>query len=47
MPDIAQTTGKKFILGFVGCVRDITLAEEYDMEIVSGAQSGRNILQCS
>ncbi|KAL5016942.1 hypothetical protein ScPMuIL_006531 [Solemya velum] len=46
MPDISQTTGKKFTLGYVGCVRDITLAEEYDMEIVSGAQSGRNILHC-
>ena len=45
--DVLENTQRKFTSGFVGCISDLTLAEDYPMKLVEKAQSGRNVHSCS
>lgn len=47
MADIFQNSMKKFSTGFVGCLKDMMLAEDYQFNLVEKAQSGNNIKSCS
>lgn len=47
MPDVSQRTLKKFTSGYNGCLQDLTLAEDYRLQMVQSAQNGQNVLRCS
>ncbi|KAK3090693.1 hypothetical protein FSP39_013808 [Pinctada imbricata] len=44
--DTSLLTFGKFLTGFTGCISDVKLAEEYNINLVKGAHSGRNIQSC-
>jgi hypothetical protein len=46
MPEVSQNSMRKFSTGFIGCIKDMMLAEEYQFSLVEKAQSGSNIETC-
>lgn len=47
MPEVSQNSMQKFSTGFIGCIKDMMLAEEYQFSLVEKAQSGSNIEACT
>lgn len=47
MPEVSQNSMRKFSTGFIGCIKDMMLAEEYQFSLVEKAQSGSNIETCT
>ena len=47
MPDVVDSTGGRYISSFVGCIRSMKLATEYEVDLLNQAVSGVNIEQCS
>lgn len=46
MPNVAEGTDNLFTTNYVGCVRDLLLATDLNVQLIEHAQSGRNVLQC-
>ena len=43
---MSELTGQRYTTGYVGCVKGLRLATDYDVEMMSQAHQGRNIVQC-
>ncbi|XP_046330214.1 pikachurin-like [Haliotis rufescens] len=46
MPDVSQNSLGKFSSGYVGCMKDVILATDFNIKMMNHAQSGRNIYHC-
>lgn len=46
MPDAQSRTLQKFASGFKGCLRDMVLGGDISQDILSSAESGRNVVPC-
>ncbi|XP_052775155.1 pikachurin-like isoform X2 [Mya arenaria] len=46
MPNTGGLTLKKFTSGFEGCIKDMTLSENFQLKLLSAADSGRDVIPC-
>jgi len=47
MDSIVLGTLHKYTSGFVGCLSNVTLANDYSIDLIADADDGRNVRQCS
>jgi len=46
MPEIEEATAGRFTSGFVGCLKRLRLATDYDVDLIGHASTGGNVVQC-
>lgn len=46
MDDIVHGTLHKYSTGFVGCIANVTLATDFQVDLIAEADEGSNIAQC-
>jgi len=47
MDDVVHGTLFKYTSGFVGCISNITLGEDYELNLMKEADDGSNISRCT